>query len=123
MKRYILRRIIPRNECPGTCCKMTGVFPESGTTRCIYFEDNFPGRPHGGCPFFNPDNTINLKTYNQLSVEDQDKFQYACNNWPVPSKIPMMDTPYDRHFGQAFEPVCECFEWEVINNGSGNSTS
>ncbi len=117
MKMYILRRIIPQEECPGTCCKLTGAFPGSGTTRCIYFEDVIPGRKCGGCPFFNSDGTINQDKYVQLSTEDKEKFQNACNNWPVPGKIPAFDTPYDTHFGRDFGDICPCFRWEVINDG------
>lgn len=123
MKKYTLRRIIDRKKCPGTCCKMSGAFPASGTNKCIYFEDDIPGRFCGGCPFFLSDNTINTEKYNSLSIKDQEKFQLCCNNWPVPGRVPKIDTPYDKHFGQGFAPICECFEWEVTNNGSGNPTS
>jgi hypothetical protein len=117
MKKYILRRIIPQNECPGTCCKKTGAFPASGTTRCIYFQEKIEGRAHGGCPFFNTDNSVNKKKLIQLSIVDQEKFNYACKNWPVPGKIPAFDTPYDTHFGRGFGDICPCFRWEVIDDG------
>lgn len=117
MRRYILRRIIQQNECPGTCCKKTGAFPGSGTTRCIYFKDTIPGRLHGGCPFFNTDGTINQNEYAKLSMEDKRKFLVTCNNWPCPDTVPRLDTSYDEDFGQAFDDICPCFKWEVVDDG------
>lgn len=117
MIKYTLRRIIPQEECPGTCCKLTGAFPGSGTTRCIYFEDVVPGRKCGGCPFFNSNGTINQDKYAQLSTKDQKRFQFACKNWPCPDTVPELDTPYNEDFGQGFGDICPCFKWEVENDG------
>lgn len=123
MKKYTLRRIIDQRACPGTCCKMSGTFPESGTNRCIYFDDEIPGRLYGGCPFFLPDNEINVEEYLILSSGDQTKFSNVCKDWPTPVYIPQLDTEYDTHFGRDFAPICECFQWEVTDDGSGNSPS
>lgn len=120
--KYTLRRVIPNEECPGTCCQLTGIFPGSGnvmtkTTKCIYFEEYIPGRKYGGCPFFKPDGTIDQEKYDKLSNEDQEKFQFSCNKWPCPNTVPELDTPYDEDFGQGFGDICPCFRWEVENDG------
>lgn len=117
MKKYILRRVIRQDECPGTCCKKTGAFPGSGTTKCIYFQDIIPDRRCGGCPFFCSDGTVNQDKLAQLSEKDQKKFQATCSNWPYPGAIPKLDTPYDEDFGQAFGDICPCFKWEVVDDG------
>ena len=117
MKRYILRRVIRQEECPGTCCKETGAFPGSGTRRCIYFQDTIPGRKFGGCPFFCSDGSIDQSEFAKLSTIDQQKFQITCKNWPCPDTIPELDTPYDEDFGQGFGDICPCFRWEVIDDG------
>jgi hypothetical protein len=118
MKKYILRRVIPQNECPGTCCLKTGAFPASGTTQCIYFQEYIPGRKHGGCPFFNEDSSINQTKFVKLSIEDKAKFEYACKNYPVSGIIPAFDKPFDTHFGRDFGDYCPCFRWEVIDDGN-----
>ncbi len=117
MKKYILHRVIPQNECPGTCCMETGAFPASGTTQCIYFQEKIDGRKHGGCPFFNSDNSVNKDKFVKLSTVNQSRFEYACKNYPVPGLIPEFDTSYDTHFGRGFGESCPCFEWEVIDDG------
>ncbi len=113
-KTYTLRRVIPEAECPGTCCKMTGVFPVANGTRCVHFNDRIPGRPFGGCPFFNLDNSLS-EEHARLSVQDKEKFRRGCHEWPVPDSVPQLDVPYDMKFGQEFHPACECFEWEEID--------
>lgn len=117
MKKYILRRIISKDDCPGTCCKLTGAFPGSGTTRCVHFIDEMVGRKCGGCPFFKPDGSVDTDKLVQLGV-NQDRFQNACNGWPVPDTVPAFDTEYPTHFGQGFSPICECFEWEMVDDGN-----
>ncbi len=117
MKKYILRRIIPQDECPGTCCKLTGAFPASGTTRCVHFQNEITGRKCGGCPFFKPNGSVDETKLIQLSIHDQNKFLFTCSRWPFPDTIPELDTPYDHDFGQDFGDICPCFRWEVIDDG------
>jgi len=102
----------------GTCCIRTGAFPASGTTRCIYFQDKIDGRSHGGCPFFNLDNSSNQEKLVHLSTVDQLNFEHKCKNYPVSGFVPAFDIPYDTCFGRNFGETCPCFRWEVIDDGN-----
>ncbi len=114
-RKYILRRIIPRRDCPGTCCKVTGAFPDTSGS-CIHYSNDIVGRPQGGCPFFSNNNSINTNALQILNQNDQQVFNTKCNGYPCPTLIPELDTPYDHMFGRSFGEECPCFEWEIIKD-------
>ena len=117
--KYTLIRIIPQDECPGTCCKRTGVFPEEGSQRCRYFDETLNGRRFGGCYLFQQDGSIDLRRYGDLTTEEQKRFDFSCRYWPVPSPVPQFGRTYDHNFRSEFaesadeHPPCECFAWKI----------
>jgi len=118
-KQYILRRIIPRSKCPGTCCKVTGAFPDA-SGHCVHFQQSIGERPLGGCPFFKSDNSVDTSTLKILSKDEQKQFMIKCVNWPVPQPIPELNVPYDNIFGRQFGEACPCFKWEIKEDFNNN---
>jgi len=111
-----LVRICPEDECPGTCCKKTGIFPTSfgdGTQDrlCQHFDENLDpeGRKYGGCPFFDAATREAV-----LTAEEITAWEGCCRDWPVPLEVPAFDTEYSVQFGAGFGTGCACFEWQEV---------
>jgi len=113
---YKLRRIIPQDECPGTCCKMTPLEPGPDGV-CVHWSADANERPNGGCTLMNRDGTADYVALDHSSANTKEKFEKTCVHYPVPALIPALDTRYPSKFGRAFGEACPCFEWEEINDG------
>lgn len=118
-RTYTLRRVIPQEECPQTCCQETGRFPSrEGSRACQYHDSKVGGRKYGGCPFIRPDGTQDDGALVVLNSEQRDRFVRTCLNYLVPSPVPELNAPYPTDFGQGFGAVCPCFEWEMGSDGN-----
>lgn len=112
---WVLRRIIPEDECPGTCCKKTPLEPDPVTGVCIHFDPSLKGRKFGGCSLMTTDGKEDVSKSVVLNVERKTKFQGEhCIGYPIPDLIPAKDTKYPTDFGRGFFPSCECWEWEKV---------
>lgn len=101
----VLTRVIPEDECPGTCCKgpASPPFPIGEHKDCRYFVYEFPGRPHGGCMLFEEARREAL-----LGDDDIRSWKDTCVALPyVTLDVPVeRDNRFTRRSGTTW---CDCF--------------
>jgi hypothetical protein len=107
--QYILRRILSSEECPGTCCRKSPCFPDKNG-KCPYLLENHDGRVTA-CSIF-------IERPPELTDEQYEIWIKRGRDWPVPCPVPSFNTPCNTRFGRGFSPSCDCFEWEVLDNGN-----
>lgn len=108
VKNVILRRVIPEDECPGTCCRGPAQppFPLGEHKDCRYFMPEFNGRPHGGCMLFD-------KTQREALLGDDDvqKWKDVCVALPwAELNVPLEQS--NRFTSRGGTSWCDCFTEE-----------
>lgn len=132
---FTLRRVIPQDECPGTCCHRHGIFPTEATKDthghnvCRYWNDSVAGRRYGGCTIW--EDADRQRAFNLDFSTDaertaaEEKWLDSCKEWPIPRMVQAVDVTY-RGMAVDFCTIptkknedyetndvwCECFRWE-----------